>query len=263
VRFAAATGFVVFVSGCSLLFPVSSLTSDTESPEDGGSGVDGGVDAITDRGTGGDVAQDAPSSTSPCIGQTHLFCDDFDRAGPPEQGWSGSEGSVALSTTRARSGTGSLQASLAARPGSATTPTFAQLKLDRPLTNNTLHVAFDVFVPNPGFSGGDNTVGLGCFSLRSANQRRTVCISVGGQSASFGTIAGAAIAFDDWVHVELDLGKTGMASGSLGASQRTAEPQVAADGAADGVFVGLGIYGFNQPTPALTAFYDNLVVDLK
>jgi hypothetical protein len=268
---ASAALALALAAGCSLIVSTSGLSDGDDTAGDAATEVS---TSPADAGPGDappDVRTEAGSETSVpfCKQAAHAFCDDFERQGPVAGGWTGMDvfsggASLTLSNERAVSLPTSLRASHPARVAGAVGTTYAILERHTELTAQRVTIAFDIYVPKPAFQAGESTMGIACFGIRKGGSYDSVCISLAADYVAFAGSSGDPITFDAWVHVSASIDHGGMATATIGASQRSGPPTRQGQPATpDRIDLSIGLHAYNDPVSAFTAFYDNVTIDTQ
>lgn len=230
-------------------------------------GDDAGLDARAEATGPSETGGDAPIDAGPFCTDGHSLCADFDQ-GELLDRWTRDENdakaSSELSTAHFVSPGRSFRASIARR---------ASGDLENALlVKDTLGIwrptvlDFDFYLAHPDWKAGDINASFVSVSFSGMSAEATVFWTIGDGYSQL-TAPGMNIAidpppYDTFIHVHLDIipsksvdavinGKTyhGNMSATAGPGQITV--------------LALGINGFNAPVPAFSAFYDNVVLDVK
>lgn len=212
-----------------------------------------------------------PSATSPCDAGAHALCFDFDQ-GPVDAGWTelivDPAGALALDPSRAASPPRSLRAELPRRSGN-NVHAIASGTVSGSFQRAVLE--FDAYVESTTWLGGDVGTALAVLSFNSETTRTgTVFFMNNGpsylsieDSVSPTYFDAQAVPFDRWFHVRFDFSVSGTFSYSIdGVTGTKAFPAVTL-GASPHLGLTIGLSGFNAPSPATRAQFDNVVLDLQ
>lgn len=261
-------GGALALSAC--LFPdLSGLTPPPNASSDGGALQDAFTDGAVESSSGSDAAAPADVSvTAPCAGG-HAFCVDFDQSTDVLGGaWDAqrvdTNGQATVSSARALSLPNALELRMDRR--SSTAPdAYAVVEKTFGGKLRRMLLEYDMYFEPTTWQAGDINSGFLVISFAGTNQ--DVTFSIGedyfGMQSPGGTSSGnGAFPFGEWVHVRVDVDPVGgRLSASIGKGQLTKTWQGRSPDSGTGMFLSLGISGYNKPAPAFHVFYDNVVVD--
>lgn len=258
------------VAACSIFGNFSEFSSEDPSASNDASTdatANGGGDASAiDAGTGG--GQDSSATGEPyCATSLHAFCADFEYLNALDA-FTGDQvapnGTLALSTTRAKGGVRSLFASL---PRRATEETTALLSKTIPGDWRRTVVEFDMYLEPPDWQTND--VNASIFEIAYASDTQSVTFyavtgkdyfNLGGGGAT--DTYGPPIATGKWIHFKAELTTSALQVSIDGAPHAThAFTALTASGVDRQIEMAIGVDGFNAPAPELKIYYDNLTVD--
>jgi hypothetical protein len=267
MRFHLAMGLLAtgLAGACSLTTDLGGLsTTDATdaSPEAGSSrdaSGDGEASVVAEGGS------DSSADAGLC-GQAHDLCATFDE-GALADGWTSSradaKGVIERSTARAASAPASFHATLAER--GAGDLEYALLTKSLAGAWKRTVIDFDMLLDPPAWKAGDINASFIAVDFRDANGSQfSVYFPIGDGYAQV-TAPSLNLQLDPvplgtFFHVHLDIvAGTSVTAVIAGKTYSGATAPLAGTGTS--VVLDLGITGYNAPVPALSVYYDNVVVD--
>ena len=269
----STSGGLLFVACASAYVPA---VSNDAGPADAGA-------RPVEAGTGGDAAisppneggTDAASSfESPCKLGMHFLCADFDQKTFEDftRTKADSTGAVTVSSMLAASAPRAMRSTFARRASSAND---GAARAEKEIVGwKRVRVAFDVQVEPLEWKSGDKPLTLATIVLNSSNEYTGTALFLESTHSSYSveslpidkrfdfTPAPFPIGRFFHVDVDFDADKGSMTLVVDGTSTTRSFPPIKPTGASQGTTITVGASVFDAPTPAVTATYDNVVIDL-
>lgn len=267
----------VGLTACSLFTDLSGLSSNVVivNGEGGSPTIEGGT-AGGEAGAGDGGARDGDAGdgstlpgASPCTDGAHSLCVDFEdpSALADFQSDVGDVGSIAVSTGRATSGTHALRAELPRHATSDPAQHVVVRYRDIPHPWTHLTAEFSMFIEDTAWEGGDVNLALALVQMKSQGADYDAFLWIQPTSSQLGATStgyrgGPPIPTNEWMRVRLEMDPQGRVKGRFGATQlEDVVFTASAPGDQPSLVVGLGLFGFNHPAPAVVVYYDDLTID--
>jgi hypothetical protein len=198
-----------------------------------------------------------------CSRSTHAFCADFDD-GQLRLGWPNliedpdSGALVTLSTDRPFSPPASLLTTL---------PRHTQLEhgvlytsWNRPWTRTI--VELDLYIDPINWLDGDKNSGIVGIEFHSSAAAAAIYLSVAGTYVQFGDTHATVLQTGVPLHAKFDVDPIAK-TGTVWVDDQMISSSFTVPALADGpsISLGIGVIGFNAPTPEISVYYDNVTVD--
>lgn len=270
MRFHVVTAVVAVwvIAACSLTTDTSGLSTPDVAAADGGPEASVTTDAAGDRDAAGatDGGADASADGGGLCAASHDLCATFDQ-GALMDGWDGSQvdtkAAIERSTTRAASAPASFHATIERR--AAGDLEYALLTRVLPGAWKRTVIDFDMQLDSALWNAGDINASFIAVEFQDGTGSPFVVYFPIGDGYAQITAPSlnlelGPVPLDRFFHVHLDI-VPGTSVTAVVAGKTYSGATAPLVGTGTGIRISLGITGYNAPVPALSVYYDNVVID--